>query len=190
VGSIRERRPASGRELIGWIIIVLGTGAMQLPALVRMGIHGIGIMKFEFMYTSAEAARQLATLGPDGIEAAREQLFLDYAFLVAYGIALWKACHVLGARAERCGYPTVARLAPIFAWVAVAGAVCDAVENVGLLLVTYGHTEQPWPAVASGYATTKFVLLDLTLIFLLVAFVATVARRGEGPADIEQTQTG
>lgn len=174
-----------GRELLGWFILFLGVGALQLPALGRMAMHDVSIMEFELMWTPVEALRRLAMLGPDGISAARQQLFVDFGYLVVYGILLWKACRLLGARAARRGAGGIAKLAPTFAWMAVVAAVCDAVENVGLLLVTYGHTGQPWPALASGYASAKFILLGLVALFLLVGLLATLRGGRPGPAEVE-----
>ncbi|HUQ00743.1 MAG TPA: hypothetical protein VM093_09825 [Aeromicrobium sp.] len=190
MGNNDTRTARGGRELIGWLVIVLGAGALQLPALGRMAMHHVDILQFELMYTSNEAVRQTLMLGADGLAAARQQLFIDFGYLVLYGITLWKACHLLGARAARLGPALVARLAPIFAWFAVATAICDAVENLGLLLVTYGHVEQPWPGLASGYATAKYVFLALTLAFLLLGVIATSVGRGRGPADVAPTETG
>jgi hypothetical protein len=190
VGSKSVRTPRAGRELFGWIVLVLGAGALQLPALGRMAMHGIGMVEFELMFTPAEAMRQTIALGAEGLAAARQQLFLDFGYLVIYGITLWKACRLLGARAARVGPGVVARVAPIFGWVAVAAAVCDAVEDFGLLMVTYGHAEQPWPGLASGYATAKFVFLGVTLLFLLLGVLATIRGRTRGPADIAPAETG
>lgn len=179
-----------GRELLGWFLLFLGVGALQLPALGRMAMQDVSIMQFEFMFRSSEAVSRVATLGPDGIAAARQHLFVDFGYLVIYGVVLWKACRLLGGRATRCGVSWVAKSAPAFAWVGVAAAVCDAVENVGLLLVTYGHTAQPWPALAGGYAAAKFVLLGVTVIFLLVGLLATLGDARPGPAEAEPSPAG
>ena len=175
-----------GRELLGWFLLFLGAGALQLPALGRMAMHDVDIVEFELMFTPTEAIRLVAALGPDGIAAARQQLFVDFGYLVIYGVLLWKACRLLGARAARRGIAWVAKVAPAFAWAAAAAAVCDAVENVGLLVITYGTTGQPWPALASGFASVKFVLLGVTVLFLLVGLLATLARR-PGPAEAESS---
>ena len=153
-------------------------------------MQDVDIMEFEFMWTSAEAARLLAVLGPDGVGAAQQQLFIDFGYLVIYGVMLWKACRLLGARAARLGRGWVATLAPGFAWVAVIAAVCDAVEDVSLLVVTYGHTDQPWPALASGYATAKFILLGAVVLFLLVGLLATRKVASSGPADAAPADAG
>ena len=179
-----------GRELLGWFILFLGFGALQLPALGRMAMHDVDILEFELMFTSSEAMRRLAMLGPDGISAARQQLFVDFGYLLIYGVLLWKACRMLGARAARTSPAWVAKLAPTFAWAGVIAAVCDAVENVNLLLVTYGYTGQPWPALAGGYAAAKFILLGITTLFLMVGLSATFGGPRPGPADAEPSPEG
>ena len=190
MGTATETRPGQGRELLGWFIVFLGAGAVQLPALGRMAMQDVDIMEFELMWTSTEAMRLLAMLGPDGTSAARQQLFIDFGYLVIYGVLLWKACRLLGARAARRGPTWVAKLAPTFAWTAVIAAVCDAVENVGLLVITYGNTGQPWPALASGYAAAKFILLGVTVLFLMVGLSSTFGGPRPGPDDAEPSPEG
>lgn len=183
-------RPGRGRELLGWFILFLGAGALQLPALGRMAMQDVDIMEFEAMFTSSEAVRLLAMLGPDGVSAARQHLFIDFGYLLIYGVLLWKGCRLLGARAADRGVAWVARFAPTFAWIGVVAAVCDAVENVALMLVTYGQTGQPWPGLASGYASAKFVLLGITVLFLLLGLLATLRSPAPGPADADPAPAG
>jgi len=190
MGTATETRPGRGRELLGWFILFLGAGALQLPALGRMAMQDVDILEFELMATSAEAVRLVTMLGSDGLGAARQQLFIDFGYLVIYGVMLWKACRLLGARAGRRQVDWVAKVAPGFAWAAVIAAACDAVENVSLLLVTYGYTDQPWPALATGYATAKFILLGAVVLFLLVGLVATLKGARLGPADADPSPAG
>jgi len=190
MGTAAETGAGRGRELLGWFILFLGAGALQLPALGRMANHDVDILEFELMWTSAEAARLLAVLGPDGVSAVRQQLFIDFGYLVIYGVMLWKACRLLGARAGRRQVDWVAKAAPGFAWAAVVAAACDAVENISLLLVTYGYSDQPWPALASGYATAKFVLLGAVVLFLLVGLLPTLKGASTGPADRAPSEAG
>jgi hypothetical protein len=170
-------RAGRGRELIGWVILVFGVGALQLPALGRMATHGVDIVEFELMRTSAAALRLTAELGSDGLAAARQQLYLDFAYLVLYGVAISGACALLAARAARRGHPAVAAAGGAFAVIAVVAAACDAAENIALLVVTYGHTAQPWPGTASAFAAAKFLLLALTLLFLVVGLIASATNK-------------
>ena len=160
------------------------------PDVAGMGMQHVSIMQLEMMFNPTEATRLVTMLGSDGIAAARQQLFIDFGYLLIYGVLLWKGCRLLGARAERRNVGWVAKFAPVFAWVGVIAAVCDAVENVSLLLVISGHTGQPWPALASGYASAKFVLVSVTVLFLLVGWLTTLAARRPGPADAEPSPAG
>ena len=169
------------REIWGWFAIFLGAGAIQLPALGRMAMQGVDIVEFELMRTSDEASRQLAALGDVGIAAARQQLTLDYAYMVLYAIMLTALCAAIAGRAGTGS--AVARLAPVFAGMTVTAAVCDAVENAFLLRVLAGHVDQPWPGIASTAATIKFALLGVVVAYLIVGFVATLRRN---PARVPQ----
>lgn len=186
-------RPSRGRELVGWIILVFGAGALQLPALGRLAIHGVDIVQFELMRTTNEAVRLSGMLGSDGLAAARQQLYLDFPYLVLYGIALSGGCALLAARAARRGHPAIAAAGGAFAVLAVLAAACDAAENVALLAVTFGHTAQPWPGTASAFAATKFILLALTLVFLIVGVLSTLTdktRQNEPVQDDSEGETG
>jgi hypothetical protein len=190
MGTPSEAGSRPGRELLGWFLLFLGAGALQLPALGRMAMQHVSIMQLELMFNPTEATRLVTMLGTDGLAAARQQLFLDFGYIVIYGVLLWKACRLLGTRAERRNVGWVARFAPAFAWLGVIAAVCDAVENICLLLVISGHTGQPWPALASGYASAKFVLFGVTVLFLLVGLLSTLAGRRPEPAEAEPSATG
>src|SRR5690606_7071663 len=111
------------------------------------------------MGSSSEAARLVAQLGSDGVDAARMSLYLDYPFLVAYGLLLSAACIVLAARAADRGATSLAALGRLIAWGAPIASACDAVENAALLVAVGGSTDQPWPGLAFAFASTKFVLL-------------------------------
>jgi hypothetical protein len=177
VGSLR---PKAGRELAGWVIILLGLGALQLPALGRMAQHGVDIMEFEMMRTTSRAASLIAYLGADGIDAARQQLYVDYGLMIAYAVVLSASCMMLASRA---GTGWVARFGPLFGRLAIVAAVCDAIENVALLVVLGNHPNQPWPGLASGFATVKFALLGLVIVYLLVGWLATLrTQRNPEPA--------
>ena len=183
-GWVNRPGRSRGRELVGWIILTLGVGALQLPALGRMAARGVDIVQFELMRTSDEAVRLSVMLSVDGLAAARQQLYIDYAFLILYGIVLVSACALLAARAARRGHPAIAAAAGAFAVLAVVAAACDAAENIALLAVTFGHTDQPWPGTASAFAATKFLLLAVTLLFLAVGFVASLTdRSAQAPAE-------
>jgi hypothetical protein len=174
--------PRRGRQVIGLFILSFGVGALMLPSMGTMGIRGVSVPDLQFMRTSSEAAELIARLGPSGMDAAQMAHYLDFPYIVTYALALSAACIVLAARAADRGRTRLAALGPLFAWFAVIGAGLDALENVAILLVLDGSTGQPWPAIAFGFASVKWMLLAVVVVFLVVGLVATISRR-ETPAE-------
>jgi hypothetical protein len=70
----------------------------------------------------------------------------------------------------------LARLGRVLAVAALIGAACDAVENAALLRVLAGHTDQPWPGIAFGFASAKFALSLAAALFVIAGFLLTVKR--------------
>ena len=139
--------------------------------------HGVGILELEFTGTSDRAAEHYEELGSEGRSAARTSLFLDYPYLIAYGLFLAGACVAVADRARSAGRERLAALGLPLAWAALAAAGCDAVENAMLLLILDGHTDQPWPALAFAFAAVKFALAASASVYALGGWLATLRRR-------------
>jgi hypothetical protein len=169
--------PRRGRQVLGLFILSFGVGALMLPSMGTMSARGVSIPNLQFMRTSAEAVELVARLGPSGVDAAQMAHYVDFPYLVTYALALSAACVVLGARAANRGRAQLAALGPRVAWLAVAAAAFDALENVALLLVLDGRTDQPWPAIAFGFALAKWVLLAVVIVYLIAGFALTLGHR-------------
>ena len=168
------QHPRRGLIVLGLLVLTLGVGALALPALDDMG--DVGIIEFELARTSEQASEYYGELGDAGRDAARESLYLDYPYLILYGLFYAAACVVVAARAAERQMPALARWGRPLAWGALAGAACDAVENVALLRVLDGHTDQPWPGIAFTFASAKFLLLIAASLYALVGFALTLRR--------------
>jgi hypothetical protein len=157
-------------------IATIAFGVAALPSLGEMEDNGVGIIEFEFTGTADKAAQHYEDLGSDGRSAARTSLLIDYPYLVAYGLFLSGACVAVADRARRAGRSRLAALGPPLAWGALGAAACDAVENAALLLILDGHTGQPWPAIAFGFATVKFILAVSASLYALGGWLVTFRR--------------
>ena len=162
------KNPRRGLQVAGLFILTLGVGALALPSLGRMGIRDVSIMDLELMRTSTKAAETVAQLGPGGVDAAQMSIYLDFPMLVFYAITLSAACVVMAARAAERGRSTLAAAGGNIARFAVVAAAFDAVENIALLQVLDGHTDQPWPGIVFGFASAKFLLLAVVVAYLVV----------------------
>ena len=134
---------------------------------------GAGIVDFELAGSDAEARSILDAWGTRGRDAARASLWIDFAFLAAYG-----AFGALLALVLRDAAPTgllhsagrAAVVAPPLA------AACDVVENVLLLLVLEGSGGSGAPVAAEVFARAKFTLLLAGLAYAVLVGASLAAR--------------
>jgi hypothetical protein len=166
-------RPHRGRLLAALAVATLLVGATALPALGTLSDRGAGIIEFELAASSSHAEEIVSEWGEEGRDAATESLILDYPYLVLYGLLLAGACSAVSARADRAGKPRLARAGVLFAWGGLGAAAADALENVGLLVVAAGHTDQPWPGLAAAFAVAKFALSISAGVYAVLGWALT-----------------
>lgn len=161
-------------------------GGLALPELGTLSDRGEGIIAFELARTPERANEIVTEWGEEGRSAARTSLYLDYPYLVFYGLFLAGACAAVARRAEALGWRRVAVVGIVLAWGSLVAAWSDAAENLALLLVVAEHTNQPWPGTAFTFATIKFALAAPALLFAAVGWAATArSARGAGPDLVE-----
>jgi hypothetical protein len=170
--SAIAKSPRRGLIVLGLLVATLAVGAFALPALDDMG--EVGIIEFELARTSEQASEYYGQLGESGRDAARESLYLDYPYLILYALFYAAGCLVVSARAAERGMDGLARLGRPLALGAFAAAACDAIENLALLRVLDGHTDQPWPGIAFSFASVKFLLLTAATLYIVVGFLLTL----------------
>ena len=164
------------RGLIVSGIAIVALLLAMAPAEDRMRENGEGVVAFELAGSQERADEILDEWGDDGRDAAREQLLIDFAFMLAYGTFLVLA---VAAVRDRLGARGWRRLAAIGAVVVPFGAVaaaCDAVENACLLAVLDG-AGSALPTVAAIFAAAKFALLVAAIAYLVVGGVLSLRRR-------------
>lgn len=180
-GCAVANSPRRGLIVVVLLVAMLGVGALALPSLGDMSDRGVGIVDFELARTAEKASEYYDQLGPGGRDAARDSLYLDYLFLILYGLYLSVTCAVVATRAAERGMSRLAGAgwAPVRA--GLAAAACDVVENLALLRVLDGHTEQPWPGIAFAFASAKFLLLVAAVMYAVLGFLLTLRGPGRSP---------
>lgn len=157
---------------------VLGVATVALFAVLTLldgrmqDSGGPGIVPFELAGSSERAAEILAEWGEKGQDAARLSLWIDFPFLVGYGAFLALAVAAVRDGAARRGWPRFARAGTVLVAFPIAAAVCDAVENVNLLLTLDGRGGTAAPAIATGFAIAKFAFLAFAQIYLVAGLLA------------------
>jgi hypothetical protein len=156
------------RALIASAIAAVAIGVVLAVLDVRMmNAGGPGIVGFELAGTQDRAAEILADWGSEGIDAAKASLWIDYAYIVAYGTFLVLAAWATRDLAVERGWRRMAAWGLAVIPFAAAGAAFDAIEDVGLLLAVNQHGGDLAPRLAQVCAVLKFTLIAVTVAYLL-----------------------
>ncbi|MCX6030142.1 MAG: hypothetical protein NT169_12715 [Chloroflexi bacterium] len=141
-----------------------------------------GIVSFELVGTTAAASRILASWA-----AAREHaafsLGLDFLYMPSYALTIGLACAWL-AEALRRRARWLGALGVILAWGQIVAALLDATENVALTTMLFDAVADPWPVVAFGCATVKFLLIGAGLLYALAGGLIWVIARPRGRVEV------
>jgi hypothetical protein len=151
------------------------------PADERMqDTGGPGIVPFELTGGQEGADEILAEWGDEGRDAARESLWIDFGYLLAYGAFLTLALAATRDLARARDWRRMARIGRVVVSFGALGAAFDALENVCLLL-TLDDAGAAFPLLATVFATCKFILLAAAIAYLL-AGLAMRLRGGRAAA--------
>lgn len=151
------------------------------PAEDRMQETGPGMVPFELTGGQDRADEILSEWGEDGQDAAREQLWIDFGFLLAYGTFLTLALLMVRDLARGRGWRRLAAIGAVVVSFGALGAAFDAVENICLLLTLDG-AGAALPLLATIFASCKFILLAITIAYLaagLAFFLFRLLSRNE-----------
>ena len=172
--SALEKKPHRGLIVLALFLASSVFLLLMRAPVEEMGDRGVGIIEFELARTSEKASEHYGALGEAGRDEARTSLYLDYPYLLLYGFLYAAACLVVAARAAERGMGRLAGWGQPAALAGLVGAACDAVENLALLRVLDGHTDQPWPGVAFTFASAKFLLIAIAVLYAVVGFLLTL----------------
>lgn len=164
-------------------LIVTGVAALGLwlyLASVDQDIRdtgGPGIVGYEFVWTEDRADEIHADWGKEGRDEARRSLWVDYAFMLAYGAFFILASAATRDLARERGWSRLARLGAFAVPMAVAAPVFDALENAGLLLTLDGNGGAAAPLLGSTFACLKFAALTLAAVYVIAGLVQRLRDR-------------
>jgi hypothetical protein len=153
--------------LIATAIATLALLAAMSPSDQRMKDTGSpGIVPFELTGGQNRADEILAEWGDKGQDAARESLWIDFGFLLAYGTLLTLALRAVRDMAATRHWHRFHAIGAVAIWF---GAICagfDALENICLLLTLRG-AGAAFPLLATIFASCKFAFLAMAIAYLV-----------------------
>ena len=136
------------------------------PAESRMQDNGPGMVPFELSGGQHRADEILDEWGDEGQDAAREQLWIDFGFMAAYGAFLTLALAAVRDMARGRNWRRLAAIGGVVVSFGALGAGFDALENICLLLTLGGHGAA-FPLLATIFATCKFTLIVIAIAYLI-----------------------
>ncbi len=142
---------------------------------------GPGIVPFEVAGSQSEADKIMGEWGDKGQDAARQSLWIDFGFLIAYGTFLTLAIAAVRDRARRRGLRRLAAIGGFIAGFGAIGAGFDALENICLLL-TLGSAGSAFPFLAATFAYAKFFFTAVAVAYLVVGVPTSLLRRAPATA--------
>ncbi len=172
-GWVSERAQPWLLGVLTLLVVGLSLWLSSLGEALATAAAPHGIVSFEL---ARDAARSAAILG-SWPERAREAAFLlqglDYLYLLAYPAWFSLAAARLGARLggawQRAGI--------FVAWVVLAAAPLDAVENLALIRQLRDGASELHAALAWGCAVPKFFLIGVAAAYLMAASAAWALAR-------------
>lgn len=178
-------KPRPG-PFLGWCVSAIGALALfwvesrhdPVPSVVRL----------ELAWRTSSAQNILQQWGAHQSEIARTSIRLDYWFIIFYfcaiaGLCLFGARRVPGSRHPR------SRLGLAMASGVGMAAIFDAMENSGMSRMLDSGSGHLAPVV-STFATIKFVLVGLGLLYGMLSGLSRLAQIAENVIDHQRTKTG
>lgn len=157
-----------------WISLVLtllsGAALAVIDPYLRIPTSPIGIVSYEFCGFQDSCRSMVEAWSPYQQLMTALSLGVDYLFMLVYPATI---CFALLLVAQQLS-PRLQRSTRIVAWSAWVAGVADALENYCLaqMLLAPDVTGYAWPA--SMFATVKFTFVGITLLWLLVAYLASI----------------
>ena len=138
---------------------------------------GPGIIAFEFAWTEEGAQEILDDWGEKGQDAARKSLWVDYAFMAAYGLFFFLAAAATRDLARERNWRRLAAFGVYAVPFAAIAPFADALENVNLLLALDSKGGDLAPLLGGIFASIKFVTLTSAQLYVIAGLVQRLLDR-------------
>jgi hypothetical protein len=133
-----------------------------------MQSKGPEIIAFEFAASNTRATQIMAEWGTTGRSAARLSLWIDYGYMISYGVFFTLAGLATRDLAGQRDWRRLAAAGTFVPFFAAAAAMFDASENVALLVTLGGHGGSFAPVFATVCSSIKFTLIAIAIGYVLI----------------------
>jgi hypothetical protein len=171
--------PLSRKQLLiltGIAVVAFDIAILALDQKMK-DAGGPSILGFEFAGSEQQAAQVMGEWGSSGRDYARWSLWIDFGFMLSYGSFFTLAGLATRDFARENSLRALAAVGIVAPFCAAFAALCDAGENIFLLLTLGGHGGSFGPPVAATFASIKFLLITIAIVYSLWGLASRLRRR-------------
>ncbi len=129
-----------------------------------------GIVSFEFAGNLATAWGIMESWAGKSLFWAGLSMGIDFFFLAAYAATIACGC-LLVSQHLAIRWPGMKVVGRIMAGTVLVAGLLDIIENIALIKLLAGSINQSLPKIAAACAGPKFILVGLSLVYVLAGFL-------------------
>lgn len=160
-----------------WILFFLNIGFIIWSKNFLFPLTTREIVQFEIAkkLSVAESILSEWSNSDDGkLTKAVQSIYIDYVFIILYTTGLTIGC-IYWSQLTR--HPVLKKAGRFMCFLVVGAGVCDVIENIAILNSLTGHLNGWNVLVAYDMAVTKFSIIILSFIFILVCLIFYILTR-------------
>lgn len=134
-----------------------------------------GIVSFELAKDLETAGSYLNSWGENGKIAAGLSLGFDFLFPIVYTSLIALLIHKLNVLlwSDRSFF----KFGNLLIWLTFLAGIFDYIENIGLVSLLLGNMEQVWVSIAFYFASIKFLVLLVAILYILLNFTYFLVKK-------------
>jgi len=152
-------------SLFIFVMCSIGIGAADV--FIKNEITPYGIVSFEFISSMSNVNAVMQLWGGNGRAAVGFSLGIDYLYILAYSVLAIFCLLSTSKKVSACS-TTLYKLSLVLAYTFPIAALCDAIENFGLLKLLFGSQNEVWALVAYYCATVKFSIVAICCVCIVL----------------------
>lgn len=138
-----------------------------------------GIISLEIAPSDEATGKVIAGLQEDGlISKTRQNIFIDFFFIIFYAMLFYTLAGSISVRLRG----KAATAGVLLAFFSLIAGLLDVFENILMLLATYGIYNDLTAILTTFFASMKFLLLFIALLYIILFGLGVIMRRKISPA--------
>ena len=142
---------------------------------LRSDVAPNGIVSFELAKQLSVSESIINSWDTHARTNAGMSMGLDFLFLIVYASFIAILMHKLNEHVWKS--TKIYKLGTLLIWGVLLAALFDAIENIALIKLLLGDLQQTWTSIAFYFASMKFALLILGVLFIVVSWVVKIFRK-------------